>query len=172
MCFGETLAAGNHLFVPAEHPTSPMTRREFIKAFSANRGIDPDDLTEFICELETINGVVAVVRSSQLIVSYYGPDGTSIIPLFYFKILPRRSDVFVLPLTVRHYLEKNRFPVSAATSLLESFIRFADMDLLNPSPADGRVSMLYLKPDALFDGVGDLVSQIKRFARVLSPVGV
>ena len=103
-----------------------------------------------------------------MIVSYYGPDGVSLIPLFYFKILPNRSDVFVLPLTVRHCLEKNGFPVSAATGLLEFFIRFADKDLLNPSPVDGRVAMLYLKPDALFSGVEDLVSQIKSFARALS----
>ena len=164
----EALSGSNLLFVPTEPSNAPMSRREFIKAFSANRGIDPDDLTGFICELETIGGVVAVVRGSQLIVSYYGPDGVSLIPLFYFKILPNRSDVFVLPLTVRHCLEKNGFPVSAATGLLEFFIRFADKDLLNPSPVDGRVAMLYLKPDALFSGVGDLVSQIKSFACALS----
>lgn len=164
----EALSGSNLLFVPTEPSNAPMSRREFIKAFSANRGIDPDDLTSFICELETIGGVVAVVRGSQLIVSYYGPDGASLIPLFYFKILPRRSDVFVLPLTVRHCLEKNGFPVSAATELLEFFIRFADKDLLNPSPVDGRVAMLYLKPDALFEGAGDLVTQIKRFACALS----
>ncbi len=164
----EALSSGSFLFVPTEPSTVPMTRREFIRAFSANRGLAPDDLTGFICELETIGGVVAVVRGSQLIVSYYGPDGASLIPLFYFKILPRRSDVFVLPLTVRHCLEKNGFPVSAATELLEFFIRFADKDLLNPSPVDGRVAMLYLKPDALFEGAGDLVTQIKRFACALS----
>lgn len=164
----EALSSGCFLFVPTEPSTSPMSRREFIRAFSANQGLDPDDLTGFICELETIGGVVAVVRGSQLIVSYYGPDGASLIPLFYFKILPRRSDVFVLPLTVRHCLEKNGFPVSAATELLEFFIRFADKDLLNPSPVDGRVAMLYLKPEALFAGVGELASQIKRFACALS----
>lgn len=162
------LLDGNLLFVPTEPSDAPMSRREFIKAFSANRGIDPDSLTSFICELETIDGVVAVVRGSQLIVSYYGPDGISLIPLFYFKILPSRSDVFVLPLTVRHCLEKNGFPVSAATGLLEFFIRFADRGLLAPSPEDGRVAMLYLKPDALFSGVEDLVSQIKIFACALS----
>lgn len=164
----ESLLGSNFLFVPTEPSNTAMSRREFIKTFSANRGIDPDDLTSFICELETIGGVVAVIRDSQLIVSYYGSDGVSLIPLFYFKILPHRSDVFVLPLTVRHCLEKNCLPVSAATGLLESFIRFADKDLLNPSPVDGRVAILYLKPDALFLGVESLVSQIKSFACALS----
>lgn len=40
--------------------------------------------------------------------------------------------------------------------------------MLNPSPVDGRVAMLYLKPDTLFSGVKDLVSQIKSFACALS----
>ena len=164
----QALSDSNLLFVPTEPSSAPMSRREFIRTFSANRGLDPDDLTEFVCELETIGGVVAVVRGSQLIVSYYGPDGSSIIPLIYFKILPNRSDVFVLPLTIRHCLEKNGLPVLAATGLLEFFIRFADKDLLNPSPVDGRVAMLYLKPDTLFSGVKDLVSQIKSFACALS----
>lgn len=164
----DALLGSDILFAPTEPSHAPMSRREFIRAFSANRGLDPDDLTEFVCELETIGGVVAVVRGSQLIVSYYGPDGASLIPLIYFKILPNRSDVFVLPLTVRHCLEKNGFPVSSATGLLEFFIHFADKELLNPSPVDGRVAMLYLKPDSLFSGVADLSAEIKRFACALS----
>lgn len=165
-----TLAGGDFLMTVGELPFRPTrySRRQFIDGFCTIRGVDPDDMTGFLCELETVDGVAAVVIGSDLVVSY-SPIGDKLpIPLFYFKLSPNRSDLCVSPRALRYALEQNSFPLSAADDLFDFFARFADMDRVKPSPEDSSVGLLYLKPDALFPEASRLSERVKTFSRAVS----
>ena len=166
----KTLACGDSLLVTGDLPFTPVrySRRQFIDLFCANTGIDPDDMTGFICELETQDGVAATVLGSDLVVSYTPAGSYRPIPLFYFKLSKNRSDLCVSPRTLRYALEKNSFPLSAADSLFDYFSGFADTGKIRPSPEDGSVGLLYLVPDALFSGAHGLVERVKDFSQTLS----
>lgn len=165
-----TLAGGDFLMSVGEFPYRPVrySRRQFIDGFCTIRGIDPDDMTSFLCELETVDGVAAAVMGSDLVVSY-SPVGLGLpIPLFYFKLSPNRSDLCVSPRTLRYALEKNGLPLSASDGLFDFFAKFADMGRVKPSPEDGSVGLLYLMPDALFPEAFRLVERVKAFSRAVS----
>ncbi len=165
-----TLAGGDFLMTVGELPFKPTkySKRQFIDGFCTIRGIDPDDMTGFLCELETVDGVAAVVIGSDLVVSY-SPIGDSLpVPLFYFKLSPNRSDLCVSPRTLRYALERNGLPLSAADELFGFFAHFADMDQVKPSPEDGSVGLLYLKPDALFPEAARLSEKVRSFSRAIS----
>lgn len=165
-----TLAGGDFLMTVGELPFSPVrySRRQFIDGFCTIRGIDPDDMTGFLCELESVDGVAAVVIGSDLVVSY-SPVGDKLpVPLFYFKLSPNRSDLCVSPRTLRYALEQDGLPLSSADDLFSFFANFADMDRVKPSPEDGSVGFLYLKPDALFPEATRLSEKVRLFSQAIS----
>lgn len=125
-------------------------------------------MTDFICEMETQDGVATTVLGSDLVV-FYTPVGDKLpIQLFCFKLSANRSDLFVSPRALRYSLERNGLPLHAADDLFDYFSGFADMDKVKPSPEDGSVGILYLMPEALFSDAPELVEKIRDFSRAIS----
>lgn len=166
----KTLSCGDTLLIAGDLPFSPVkySRRQFIDLFCANVGADPDDMTDFICEMETQDGVAATVLGSDLVVSYTPVGDKLPIQLFYFKLSSNRSDLCVSPRTLRYALERNGLPLSAADDLFDYFSGFADMGKVSPSPEDGSVGILYLIPEALFSDAPELVVKIRDFSQAIS----
>ncbi len=162
----KTLASGDFLVATAEPPFYPVrcSRRHFIREFSDLYGLDPDEMTGFICELESVHGVAAVVRNNDLVVLYSPPGEAPPYPLFYFTVANKRADLCVSPRTLRHSLDRCGVPLSAADSLFEFFARFADKNRTRPSPEDGSVSLLYLDPVVLFQEAPSLAEKIVQFS--------
>lgn len=165
-----TLVGGDFLMAVGEFPFRPVrySRRQFIDGFCTIRGIDSDDMTSFLCELETVDGVAAAISGPDLVVSYSPIGNRPPIPLFYFTLSPNRSDLCVSPRRLRYALEKNSLPLSAGDSLFDFFARFSDMGRVNPSPEDGSVGLLYLIPEALFQEASRLVECVKAFSQDIS----
>lgn len=166
----KTLSSGESLLVAGEFPITPVrySRRQFINLFSAQAGIDPDDMTDFVCELESLDGVAAVVLGSDLVVSY-APGGDKFpIQLFYFRLAHRRADLCVSPRALMFDLEKNNLPLSAANGLFDFFSGFADMSKITPSPEDGSIGLLYMLPDALFSEAPGLAEKVRQFSQSIS----
>jgi hypothetical protein len=165
-----TLAGGDFILSVGELPFFPVrySRRQFIDRFCGPAGIDPDSMTSFICELESINGISATVQGSDLVVAYSAPGDYLPIPLFRFKFSSSRSDLCVSPHITRYALDRNGLPTSASDDLFSFFAGFVDKSMVNPSPEDGSVSLLYITPDTLFDQVQSLVGKIGAFALSIS----
>lgn len=166
----KTLACGDSILIAGDPPFVPVrySRRQFIDLFCSNEGIDPDDMTGFICEMEAQDGIAATMRGSDLMVSYTPAGGCRPIPLFYFRLSSSRSDLCVSPRALRYALDKNGFSLSAADGLFDYFSRFADKGKVKPSPVDGSVSLLYMAPDAFFSGTRGLIERVKNFSQALS----
>jgi hypothetical protein len=166
----KTLANGDFILTVGELPFFPVrySRRQFIGLFCEPGGIDPDDMTNFICELETIDGISATVQDADLVVAFSPPGDCLPVPLFRFTHSRGRSDLCVSPHITRYALERNGLPLSASDGLFDFFAGFADKDKVKPSPEDGSVALLYLVPDALFDKVQGLIGELKAFALSVS----
>lgn len=67
-----TLADGELLFevIDSASAHKVFTSRELIDRFSAAKGVDPDDVTEFIGALEVMDGFSAVSIGREIIVQY------------------------------------------------------------------------------------------------------
>ena len=141
--------------------------RDFSRDFCYFRGIDPDEMAEFILELETCNGVVAVVHGSRLGILYAPPGTRPPITLFCFQVSGVRADLCVNPERTHHDLEQAGFSPLSANDLLDFLLQFADREQTKVPDGGGVVETLYMLPEPLFERVQDLKEQIAQFSRSL-----
>lgn len=164
-----TLTSGKLLFEVADSASAhkSFTSRELIDRFSASKGVDPDDVTEFIGALEVMDGFSAVSIGREIIVQYAPLGDGRPYQLFKFTIGQHRSDVVAEPRVTRHQLQSNGRDPAEADSFFEALIPYADTASMKPAP-DGSVSILPLSIDAMMDGTMGLVSAARDFAKSVS----
>ena len=164
-----TLADGELLFevIDSASAHKVFTSRELIDRFSAAKGVDPDDVTEFIGALEVMDGFSAVSIGRAIIVQYAPLGDGRPYQLFKFTIGQHRSDVVAEPRVTRHQLQSNGRGPAEADSFFEALIPYADTDSMKPAP-DGSISVLPLSIDALMDGTMGLVAAARGFAKAVS----
>lgn len=164
-----TLTGGGLLFevVDSASAHKSFTSRELIERFSAAKGVDPDDVTEFIGALEVIDGFSAVSIGREIIVQYAPLGDGRPYQLFKFTIGQHRSDVVAEPRVTRHQLQNNGRDPAEADGFFEALIPYADTASMKPAP-DGSVSILPLSIDAMMDGAMGLVAAARGFAKTVS----
>lgn len=164
-----TLTSGELLFEVADSASAhkSFTSRELIDRFSAAKGVDPDDVTEFIGALEVMDGFSAVSIGREIIVQYAPLGDGRPYQLFKFTIGQHRSDVVAEPRVTRHQLQSNGRDPAEADSFFEALIPYADTASMKPAP-DGSVSILPLSIDAMMDSTMGLVSAARDFAKSVS----
>ena len=164
-----TLADGELLFevIDSASAHKVFTSRELIDRFSAAKGVDPDDVTEFIGALEVMDGFSAVSIGREIIVQYAPLSDGRPYQLFKFTIGQHRSDVVAEPRVTRHQLQSNGRGPAEADSFFEALIPYADTASMQPAP-DGSISVLPLSIDALMDGTMGLVAAARGFAKAVS----
>lgn len=159
-----TLSSGAFVFEVSDASHADQTLRGFVRDFCYFRGIDPDEMIEFILELETCNGVTAVVRGSKLGVLYAPPGGVPPVTLFLFRVCGTRADLYVSPDRTQHDLEAAGFSPLAANDLFDFLLQFADAEQTQVPPGGGVVETLYMLPEPLFERVQELKEKIVQFA--------
>ena len=164
-----TLADGELLFevIDSASAHKVFTSRELIDRFSAAKGVDPDDVTEFIGALEVMDGFSAVSIGREIIVQYAPLGDGRPYQLFKFTIGQHRSDVVAEPRVTRHQLQNNGRDPAEADGFFEALIPYADTASMKPAP-DGSVSILPLSIDAMMDGAMEIVSAARDFAKSVS----
>lgn len=164
-----TLAGGELFFevIDSASAHKVFTSRELIDRFSAAKGVDPDDVTEFIGALEVIDGFSAVSIGREIIVQYAPLGDGRPYQLFKFTIGQHRSDVVAEPRVTRHQLQSNGRDPAEADSFFEALIPYADTASMKPAP-DGSVSILPLSIDAMMDSTMELISVARDFAKSVS----
>lgn len=163
----QTLSSGSFVIEASGAAYAGRAVRDFSRDFCYFRGIDPDEMAEFILELETCNGVVAVVQGSRLGIIYSPPGTRPPITLFYFQVSGVRADLCVNPERTHHDLEQAGFSPLSANDLLDFLLQFADREQTEIPDGGGVVETLYMLPEPLFEHVQDLKEQIAQFSRSL-----
>lgn len=143
---------------PPSKPTV-LSRKEFISKFSDLGGYDPDAVTEFVLEMESVSGIAVRVTPTELQFRFSVEDGAAY-TLMAFTIFCDHSDLYIMPKWLRSFLEKHgHFPMEA-DGFLDFFKTYVDTGRCKLPP--------YEHTGSYFAVVSEALSHQSEFAQALN----
>ncbi len=142
-------------------PSKPsiLSRRDFIYKFADLGGLDPDAVTEFVLEMESISGISIRVTPTELQFRFTLEDGASY-SLMALTIFCDHSDIYLMPKYLHGFLEKHgHFPVEAE-GFLDFYKTYVDMNRCKLPP--------YEHSGSYFAVVRDVLSHQREFSQAMS----
>ncbi len=119
-----------------------LSRKEFIDAFASNGGYDADEIFEFICDLDAIDGLSVVMSPTELNIKFSPADG-QLCTLMTFSISSSLASMWVVPGRIKASLEKNGIFPFLADEFLEFYKTYIDISRCKNAPYD-NMSGFYL----------------------------
>ena len=157
----------------AEEPKRPyarkpvLSRREFINAFADNGGYDPDAITEFISDLEAINGLTVKIAPTELTICFC-PGADATYPLLTFGIAQNKADIWLMPGRIKQSLEKHGVFPFEADDFLNFYKQFVDLSRCKTEPYEYEAGFYYAKVDDVLRYTQDFISAAEEFAVTIS----
>ena len=146
-----------------------LSRKEFIVRFSDNGGYDPDEVSEFIMDLESIDGLSVGIAPTELTVRFSPDDGVSY-PLFTFGISSNHSDLWITPGRIKTALENHgRFPFEAEP-FLDYFKQFIDISRCKYSPYENEAGFYYANVAKVLSYSDGVIAASEKFANAVTSV--
>ncbi len=140
-----------------------LSRREFINRFAENGGYDADLITEFICDIESIDGLSIAIAPTELTVRFSPDDGHSY-ALLTFSIASDHSDIWVMPGRIKAALEKHgRFPFEA-DQFLDFYKNYVNIQRCKTPPYENISGFYYANVDSVFKNTKKFISAAEQFA--------
>ena len=140
-----------------------LSRREFINRFAENGGYDADQITEFICDIEAIDGLSVGIAPTELTIRFSPDDGYTY-ALLTFSIASDHSDVWVMPGRIKAALEKHgRFSFDA-DPFLEVYKNFINTNRCKTPPYENISGFYYANVDAILQNTKKFISAAEQFA--------
>lgn len=139
---------------------------EFINRFSGNGGFNPDEITEFVADIDAISGISVEVTPSELSFSFTVDTGASQ-AFLVMSIQNNRADIYSSPWTVKDFLPRNgHFPVEA-DDFYDFFRGYIDDSRCKLPPYE-YVGNYYARVPDLLQHAQELIYAIKQFLEVLA----
>lgn len=157
----------------AEEPKRPyarkpvLSRREFISTFADNGGYDPDAVTEFISDLEAINGLTVKITPTELTIQFC-PGADATYPLLTFGIAQSKADIWLMPGRIKQALDKHGVFPFEADDFLDFYKQFVDLSRCKTEPYEYEAGFYYAKVDEVFRYTQDFISAAEEFAVAIS----
>lgn len=157
----------------SEEPKRPyarkpvLSRREFISTFADNGGYDPDAITEFISDLEAINGLTVKIAPTELTICF-SPGTDATYPLLTFGIAQNKADIWLMPGRIKQSLEKHGVFPFEADDFLNFYKQFVDLSRCKTEPYEYEAGFYYAKVDDVFRYTQDFISAAEEFAVAIS----
>ncbi len=157
--------------VPDEHKTyiqKPiLPRKEFISIFADNGGYDPDEISEFISDLEAIDGLSIGIAPTELTIRFSPEDGHSY-ALLTFCISSHHSDLWVVPGRIKAALEKHgRFPFDA-DQFLDFFKQFINTKRCKHIPYEDESGFYYANVSDVLQNSEKIISAAEKFSAAVT----
>lgn len=142
-----------------------LSRKEFISRFADNGGYDPDDVSEFISDLEAIDGLSVGVAPTELTIRFSPDDGVSY-ALLTFSISSNHSDLWIMPGRIKAALEKHgRFPFDA-DPFLDFFKQFINTKRCKYIPYENETGFYYADVSFVLQSADSIIAAAEQFANV------
>lgn len=139
-----------------------LSRREFISVFSDNGGLDPDVVSEFISDLESINGLTVEISPTELTIRFC-PEKNNTYALLTFSISLNHADILVMPGRIKAALEKHGIFPFEADEFLEFYKPFIDRSRCKTEPYEYEAGFYYAKVDEVFKRSKEFISAAEHF---------
>lgn len=144
-----------------------LSRREFINTFADNGGYDPDAITEFISDLEAINGLTVKIAPTELTICFC-PGADATYPLLTFGIAQNKADIWLMPGRIKQSLEKHGVFPFEADDFLNFYKQFVDLSRCKTEPYEYEAGFYYAKVDDVLRYTQDFISAAEEFAVAIS----
>ncbi len=143
-------------------PRLPIpSRKDFIKAFSENGGYDPDQVTEFVADLDAIDGISVKMSPVELAFRFTVENSKSY-ALLVMSIQNDHADIYSMPWWVKDFLSKHgHFPMEA-DDFYTFYERYVDLSRCKLPPYDHTGSYFARVPDVL-EHSEEFISAIEQF---------
>lgn len=144
-----------------------LSRREFINIFADNGGYDSDVITEFISDLEEINGLTVEIAPTELTIRFCpGENATS--PLLTFGIAQNKAEIWLVPGRIKQSLEKHGVFPFEADEFLNFYKRFVDINRCKTEPYEYEAGFYYARVDDVLRYTQDFISAAEEFTVAIS----
>lgn len=140
-----------------------LSRREFVSVFADQGGYDPDEISEFISDLEAINGLTVGIQPTELTIRFC-PDDDRTYALLTFSISGNRSDLYVMPGRIYAALERHGIFPMEADDFLNFYKPFVDRNRCKTEPYDYQEGFYYAKIDDVLNYTHDFIRAAEQFA--------
>lgn len=101
-----------------------LTRPEFIRAFASNGGYDPDEVAEFVSDMDMINDLYVDISPTEMALKFK-IDGRAC-PIVTFCISGNKADLYVLPRKMKQVLQAAGHFEDEADGFLEFYRSYVD----------------------------------------------
>ncbi len=144
-----------------------LSRCEFINTFADNGGYDPDVITEFISDLESIYGLTVEIAPTELTIRFCLRNGAAS-PLLTFGIAQNKAEIWLVPSRIKQSLEKHGVFPFEADEFLNFYKRFVDLNRCKTEPYEYEAGFYYAKVDEVLRYTQDFISAAEEFAVEIS----
>ena len=140
-----------------------LSRKEFVALFSDNGGYDPDEISEFISDMESIDGLSIGIAPTELTIRF-SPEHGSTYPLLTFCISSNHSDLWIVPGRIKAALEKHgRFPFDAEP-FLDFFKQFINTKRCKYPPYENEAGFYYANVCDVIQNKENIIEAAEQFA--------
>lgn len=140
-----------------------LTRREFIDIFSSNGGYDPDEIGEFVGDIETIDGFSVGISPTELTIRF-SPEKGRTYALITFGISSGDSSMWIMPGRIKAALEKHGIFPFEADPFLDFFKGYVDLKRSKTSPYENLAGFYYADIPTVLEHKRDFISAAEQFA--------
>lgn len=144
-----------------------LSRREFVNAFTDNGGYDPDAITEFISDLEAVNGLSVEIAPTELTIRF-NPEGDKTYPLLTFGIAQNKSEIWLVPGRIKQALDNHGIFPFEADDFLNFYKQFVDRSRCKTEPYEYEAGFYYAKVDDVLRYTQDFITAAEEFAVAIS----
>lgn len=139
-----------------------LSRREFINEFADNGGYDPDLVTEFISDIEAVNGINIEIAPTELTIRFCLEKNSSY-PLLTLSIAQSKADLWLVPGRIKQALEKHAIFPFDADNFLSFYKPFVDRNRCKTEPYINEAGFYFAKVDEVFRHTEDFITAVEEF---------
>lgn len=134
-----------------------LSRREFVDTFASLGGYDPDLVTEFLNDLELVDGISINITPTELHIDCT-PDGNRRATILYIGVSGSRGAcIYIRPDRLRESLEASGHFPSEADDFLDFFKDYVDLSKCRSAPYEFGANRFY------YANIGKVLENSSRF---------
>lgn len=140
-----------------------LSRREFVDAFASRGGYDPDLVTEFLNDMEYVDGISIRITPTDLHIDCK-PDGNRRATILYIGISgTREASIYVRPDRLRDDFEASGHFPSEADDFLDFFKYYVDLSKCRSAPYEfGKNRIYYARIGNVLESSAKFVGAVER----------
>lgn len=144
-----------------------LSRREFVSAFADNGGFSPDEITEFILDLEAISGLSVQITPTELTIRFSPAEGKTY-ALYTFSISLGHSDFYIMPGRIQNALRRHGLFPFDADDFLDFFKPYVDTSRCKTAPYENLAGYYYADMGIVLQHTREFITAAEKFAVQLS----